>query len=148
MKRNHNRKQHRGGFTLIEILLVLGLLGIVMSIFGGKVFSVFGRGQLRAAKLQIKQIEGSLDRYKLDCGSYPTTEQGLEALVTKPSGGKSCSDYDPEGYLGAKKVPVDPWKNPFKYECADGIHYTITSFANDGVEGGDGKNADIKSGED
>ena len=143
---NRNLKTSARGFTLIEILLVLTLLGIVFSIVGGKVFSSFGKGKVKAAQLQIKQVEGALDRYRLDCGSYPTTDQGLKSLVEAPTGGKICKDYDPEGYMGgSKKTPTDPWGNEFKYTCDNGLNYVITSMGEDGVEGGEGKSKDLSS---
>jgi general secretion pathway protein G len=137
----------RRGFTLIEILLVLTLLGLVFSILGRKIFSGFSRGKVQATKIQIKQIEGDLDRYRLDCNFYPTTDQGLKALLEAPTAGRKCKNYDPQGYLSAKsnKMPEDAWGNEFTYTCDDGINYTIKSMGADGVEGGDGDNADISS---
>ncbi|MBS1984758.1 MAG: type II secretion system major pseudopilin GspG [Bdellovibrionales bacterium] len=143
------RPKSRAGFTLLEILAVLGLLGIVISIVAPKIFGSLGRGKVSATKLQIKQLEGNLDRYRLDCGFYPTGEQGLQALISQPSGGRTCTNYDPEGYLGgAKAVPKDPFGSDFKYSCDDGIHFKICSLGADGAEGGDGNNKDICSGED
>jgi len=133
------------GFTLLEILMVLTLLGIVLSIVGKKVFSGFGQGQVRAAKIAIKQLEGNLDLYKLDCNRYPTTEQTLKALIEAPSGAPECKNYNTAGYLdGAKKLPKDPWDTEFVY-TSDGITYTIKSLGADGKEGGDGNNKDISS---
>lgn len=141
-----NNRRRRQGFTLIEILLVLSLLGLVFSLLGGKVFSAFGKGKISAAKIQIKQIESALDRYRAECSFYPTTDQGLAALVSAPTSGRQCKDYDPEGYLnGAKKVPVDPWGTEFKYTCDNGVNYTLVSFGPDGVEGGEGRDKDLSS---
>ncbi len=143
-----SRPTGQGGLTLLEILMVLALLGFVLSIVGQRVFSAFNRGNVRATKILIKRIEGELDRYKLDCGSYPSTEQGLAALVTAPTVGKKCRDYDPSGYNGgAKEPPKDAWQNDLKYE-SDGRAYKIISLGEDGTEGGDGQNADISSGEE
>ena len=143
-----SRKGNRG-LTLIEILLVLALLGIVMSIIGGRVFSGFTRGKVQSTKIAIKQLEGNLDRYRLDCNFYPTeAEGGLKALVEKPTAGRDCKNYDPNGYLdGKKKEPSDSWGTPFRYE-SDGLKYVITSLGNDGAEGGEGENADIRSDEE
>ena len=140
------KNQFRKGFTLIEILLVLSLLGIVFSIVGRKVFSSFGRGKAKATVLQIKQLEGSLDQYRADCGAYPTTDQGLAALVTQPTAGRGCKDYNPEGYLGgSKKPPTDAWGADFQYTCEDGRHYVIKSLGDGGLEGGEGNERDISS---
>lgn len=137
----HNRK----GFTLLEIMIVLVLLGLVASIVLKNLNP--NRGKIQAVKIQIKQLESSLDRFKLDCNFYPTTEQGgLKALIEKPGAGRSCPNYDPEGYLDRKKsVPKDPWGVEFAYECTDGQNYVIKSLGPDGTEGGEGQNADISS---
>ncbi len=141
-----HQKQRRAGFTLIEILLVLTLLGIVASLLAPRVFSGLGRGKISATKIQIKQLEGNLDRYRIDCNRYPTTDQGLQALIEKPAGGAQCKNYDPNGYNdGKKKVPSDAFGNEFKYVCEDGQKYQIISLGADGVEGGDGENKDISS---
>jgi general secretion pathway protein G len=134
------------GFTLIEIMLVLALLGVVMSIVVPKLGGVFGRGQTKATKLQLKQIQQSLDRFKMDCRFYPTGEQGLKALFEKPTSGRTCSDYDPEGYLGgSKKIPRDAWGTEYTYSSDDGASYILKSLGADGAEGGEGNNADISS---
>jgi general secretion pathway protein G len=136
-------KKTKHGFTLIEILLVLTLLGLVASFLGGKIFSQFGRGRVQSAKLLIKKVEGDLDRFRLDCNFYPYTDQGLQALVTAPSVGRQCPNYDPSGYI--KSVPKDPWGNEFAYKCDDGLNYEIISYGADGMPGGEGENADISS---
>jgi general secretion pathway protein G len=137
-------KQKRSGFTLLEILMVIALLGIIITVVGGKLSSGFGKGKINVAKLQIKQLQGALERYRLDCGFFPTTDQGLESLVTAPTGGRVCKNYDPEGY--EKKANLnDPWGSPFKYTCEDGVNFEITSFGEDGIEGGEGRSADIVS---
>ena len=145
IKRNKKRLK---AFTLVEIMMVLVLLGLVMTIVGPRLTGALFGGQRRAVKIQIKQLEGYLDRYRLDCNFYPTTDQGLKALIEKPSGGKPCPNYDPNGYLPGgtnKKVPTDPWGTEFIYTCEDGINYVIKSLGKDGVEGGEGENADISS---
>ena len=145
---NHNQstttlKKSKKGFTLIEILLVLTLLGIVMSFVGGKIFSSFGKGQVQSAKILLKRLEGDLDRFRLDCNFYPYTAQGLEALKAAPSAGRQCPNYDPNGYV--KNVPKDPWGTDFVYSCDDGLNYEIKSLGADTKEGGEGPNADIST---
>jgi len=139
-------KKNKKGFTIIEILLVMVLLGLVASFLGRNIFSSFSRGQVNAAKLAIKRVEGDLDRFRLDCNFYPTTEQGLAALANAPTSGRQCPNYDPSGYQGGKKAaPKDPWGNAFVYTNDDGLNYEIKSLGADGVEGGEGENADISS---
>lgn len=136
------------GFTLVEIMLVLVLLGLILSIVGPRVTGALFSGQTKAARIQIKQIEGYLDRYQIDCNFYPTTDQGLKALVSKPTTGRACPNYSVTGYAAGKKVPKDPWGNDFIYRCEDGRNYEIISLGADGVEGGEDENADISSNED
>jgi general secretion pathway protein G len=122
------------------------LLGLVASFLGRNIFSSFSKGQVNAAKLTIKRIEGDLDRFRLDCNYYPYTDQGLAALVAPPTTGRPCPSYDPNGYQGGKKtLPKDPWGKEFVYTCEDGLNYEIKTLGADGVEGGEGDNADISS---
>ncbi len=140
------KKKQNTGFTLIEILLVLALLGLVVSMFGGKLFSAFDKGNVQATRIQIKQLEGALDRFRLDCNSYPTSDQGLKALVDASAAGEGCKNYSPDGYLGGKKqVPLDAWKNEFIYTCTDGQNYVIKSLGSDKLEGGEANAKDILS---
>lgn len=146
----HNRNHKLNGFTIIEILLVLVLLGMVATFMGRNIFSSASRGKVQGTKIAIKQIEGDLDRFRLDCNFYPTTDQGLQALITAPSVGRQCPNYDPSGYLGGggggkKSLPKDPFGNPFIYTCEDGQNYEIKSLGADGIEGGEDSNADISS---
>jgi general secretion pathway protein G len=146
MQKLKNRKSN--GFTIIEILLVLVLLGMVATFMGRNIFSSASRGKVQGAKIAIKQLEGDLDRFRLDCNFYPTTEQGLKALISAPTTGRTCPNYDPNGYLGGggkKKLPKDPWDNDFVYRCDDGLNYEIISLGSDGLEGGEGDAADISS---
>ncbi len=141
----NSKLKNKKGMTLIEIMLVLVLVGFVVSFFAKDLFSVFTSGNIKATRLAIKSLQSQLDYFRLDCNFYPTTEQGLEALLTAPTAGRQCPNYAPKGYLsGAKKVPIDPWGSPFKYE-SNGQEYTIKSLGSDGQEGGDGEGADISS---
>jgi len=141
-------KQKNQGFTLIEIMLVLALLGLMASFLIPKIAGQGDKGKIQATKILIKQLEGDLDRFRLDCGSYPSTEQTLKALIEAPSAGKKCKNYDPSGYLRTKKLPQDAWNNDFEYKCDDGLNYVIKSLGSDGVEGGEGPNKDISSEEE
>ncbi|MEO5667544.1 MAG: type II secretion system major pseudopilin GspG [Bdellovibrionota bacterium] len=139
-------KKNNKGFTIIEILLVMVLIGLVASFLGRKIFSGFAKGQVNAAKLSIKRVEGDLDYFRLDCNFYPYSEQGLAALAAQPTSGRACPSYNPAGYMGGKKtVPKDPWGKEFLYTCEDGLNYEIKSLGADGLEGGEGDNKDISS---
>ncbi len=130
------------GMTLIEILVVLVLIGIVMGIVGG---NFIGRGEeakRKAAKIEIDQIGQSLDLYKLEIGRYPTTQEGLQALISPPSGVTNWNGP----YWKKGTLPKDPWTNEYKYS-SPGQHgaYDIISYGADGKEGGEGANRDINS---
>ena len=135
-------RKRRRGFTLVEILVVVVILGLLATLV---IPRVVGRGEeakRTAALVQIRAIEQALDLYKLDNGFYPTTEQGLEALVSKPSGMPEPMNYRKDGYM--KKVPVDPWGRPYVYR-SPGEHgeTDILSFGPDGAEGGEEDDRDI-----
>lgn len=139
-------KKRQRGFTLIEVLVVVFILAILAAIVGPKVLGRTDDAKIAEAKLQIKNLETALKLYKLDNGFYPTTEQGLEALVSKPTTEPIPKKYKDEGYLEKRKVPKDPWGNSFIYICP-GSHgdFDITSYGADGKQGGEGKDADINS---
>ena len=142
MERYTNRK----GFTLIEIMVVIVILAMLAAIVGPKLMGRTDDAKVTDARVQIKNIETSLKLYKLDTGSYPTTEQGLAALVTKPTVGTIPKNYKEGGYLDSKKVPQDPWGNDYIF-VSPGEHgdYDLSSYGADGAKGGEGKNADISS---
>lgn len=134
------------GFTLIEVLVVVFILAILAAIVGPKVLGRTDDAKIAEAKLQIKNLETALKLYKLDNDFYPTTEQGLEALISKPKTEPIPKKYKEEGYLEKKKVPKDPWGNPFIYTSPSSHgDFDIVSYGADGKEGGEGKDADIKS---
>jgi general secretion pathway protein G len=132
------------GFTLIEILVVVVILGILASIIVPKIMKRPEEARRTKATVDIKAIETALNLYRLDNGVYPSTEQGLEALVAKPTTGIIPKNWKEDGYLD--KVPKDPWGNPFVYLCP-GVHkeFDLVSLGADGVEGGEGKDADIQN---
>ena len=133
-----------GGFTLLEILVVVVILGILASIIVPKIMRRPEEARRTKAIMDIKAIETALNLYRLDNGVYPSTEQGLEALVEKPTTGVIPREWKEGGYLD--KVPKDPWGNPFVY-LSPGIHkeFDLVSYGSDGVEGGEGKDADIEN---
>lgn len=138
-----NRLRLSPGFTLLEILIVLTLLGIIVTFVGGKISDNFQRGKIEATRIQINILRDRLKEYERDCNNFPTTEQGLEALVQQPAGG-ACPKYAPGGYLEGNKVPQDPWGVDYGYQ-SDGKTFTIISYGKDGVEGGENFDADIDS---
>jgi general secretion pathway protein G len=132
------------GFTLIEIMVVVVILGILAAIIIPRISDRPEQARRTKAVMDIKSIETALSLFHMDNGFYPSTEQGLEALVEKPTTGRIPNDYKEGGYL--KKVPLDPWKNPFIY-ISPGAYgdYDLISYGNDGEEGGEGKYADINN---
>lgn len=129
------------GFTLIEMMIVLAIIALVMGFVGTKVIRRYDESRVSATKIQMKQIMVILDDFRRVCGFYPTTEQGLDALVKAPAG-RECKNYDPEGFI--KKVPDDAWGHSFIY-TSDGSKFEIKSLGANGKEGGDGFDKDISS---
>ncbi|HDD44925.1 MAG TPA: type II secretion system protein GspG [Candidatus Desulfofervidus auxilii] len=139
MHRNDNR-----GFTLLEVIVVMFILGLLAVIVAPKIIGRTDDARITQAKIQIKNFETALKLFKIDNGFYPSTEQGLEALIKKPTIGRIPTNYREGGYLEQKKIPLDPWGNPYIYICP-GTHgdFDIISYGADGQEGGEGKDADI-----
>jgi len=132
------------GMSLIEILIALTLLAIAGTFVAGRVFEQLQEGQINSAKIQIKSLSDRLKEFRRDCGFFPTTDQGFDALIEKPTGGRECRRYAPGGYIEGGKIPRDPWDNEFIYE-SDGKTFTIMTYGSDGMEGGEGADADISS---
>ena len=133
------------GFTLIEVIVVIIILGLLASIIVPRIVGRTDTAKRTAAAVTIKQLESALKLYRADNGFYPTTDQGLEALVTKPTTPPVPLRYSADGYLD--KVPTDPWGNQYIY-LSPGIHnpdYDIESYGADGEDGGEGAFADIES---
>ncbi|HKJ22828.1 MAG TPA: type II secretion system major pseudopilin GspG [Gammaproteobacteria bacterium] len=127
------------GFTLIEVLVVVVILGILAAIIVPNIMSKPGEARIAKAKTDIRTIEQALSMYKLDNGSYPTTDQGLQALVQKPSG---ATNYREGGYL--PRLPKDPWGRQYQY-LDPGVHGAIDIYTlgRDGQQGGKGEDADV-----
>ena len=143
-----NKISHRvgsqSGFTLIEILVVVVILGILAGIVVPRLLGEPEKARRTKAQVQIRSFEEALAGFKLDNGFFPSTDQGLQGLVDKPQIGKIPTNFRAKGYI--KKVPADPWGNPYIY-LSPGLHddYDIISYGQDGVAGGDGDDADINS---
>jgi general secretion pathway protein G len=132
------------GFTLIEIMVVVVILAVLGALVVPKILENVDKARATRARSDIQAIETALDLYRLDNFKYPTTDQGLQALVTQPSD-PSLTNYRSGGYL--KSIPIDPWNNPYLYASPgpDGRDYEILSYGRDGKPGGDGYDADISS---
>jgi general secretion pathway protein G len=135
-------RKHVSGMTLIEILVVLVILGIVLGIVGSNYLEKGEQAKAKAAKIEIGQIAQVLDLYKLETGRYPTSQEGLQALITQPGGVTNWAGP----YWKKSTIPKDPWQNEYKYS-SPGQHgaYDLVSYGADGKEGGDGLNKDITS---
>ena len=136
------RVSSEAGFTLIEIMVVVFILGLLITLVAPRILGRTDEARQTKAAADVKLIEQALSLYKLDNGFFPTTEQGLEALVTRPTTGLVPRRWNADGYL--PKVPIDPWGAPYIFR-SDGNSYVVMSFGEDGVEGGEGINADIDS---
>lgn len=137
-------RQKERGFTLIEILVVMIIIGLLAALVGPKLFGKVSAAKLKAAKAQIELFGTALDALRLDVGRYPTTEEGLKALREKPSGMESW-----KGPYLPKEIPLDPWGRGYVYK-SPGEHgdYDLVSLGLDGVEGGEGENQDVVSWKD
>ncbi len=136
-----SNKKRRGqqGFTMIELLLVMVILGMLAALVGPNLIGQAGKARSKTARVQIANLATALDTYALDVGRYPSGAEGLEGLRDRPSG---LTMWD--GPYLPKKVPMDPWGNQYQYqEPSAGGLYTITSYGSDGRAGGEGDAADI-----
>ncbi|MDH4585348.1 type II secretion system protein GspG [Pseudomonas sp. BN415] len=137
-----NLRRNQSGFTLIEIMVVVVILGILAALVVPQVMNRPDQAKITVAKGDIKAIGAALDMYKLDNFAYPNTQQGLEALVSRPSGNPPAKNWNKDGYL--KKLPVDPWGNPYQYLSPGSKGaYDLYSLGADGKEGGSENDADI-----
>lgn len=136
------RTKNQRGFTLIELLVVLVILGLLAGLVGPQVLRYTGSAKSDTAKLQIEELGAGLDLYHLEVGRYPTTDEGLKALVEQPTGLNKWNGP----YLKKKNIPTDPWGNDYhyKYPGEQGL-YDLYSLGNDNMDGGEGNDADIVS---
>lgn len=134
----------RRGFTLVEIMVVVVIIGMLAALVGPRLMGQSDDARITTTKVQIKQIEQALQLFQLNNGFFPTTAQGLQALIEKPTMPPIPRNYREGGYLNSKTVPTDAWGNPFDYMCP-GRHgeYDIISRGRDGQEGGEGVDSDI-----
>jgi general secretion pathway protein G len=133
--------ERHAGFTLLELLVVVVIIGLLAGLVAPRYFDQVGKSNTKIAKAQIDSLEKALDQYRLDVGAYPSTEQGLHALFTKPSNVEKW-----QGPYLKKPVPPDPWGRSYRYK-SPGEHsdYDLYSYGSDGQPGGTGESADVNS---
>ncbi|HEY1544349.1 MAG TPA: type II secretion system major pseudopilin GspG [Xanthobacteraceae bacterium] len=144
----HHRRRRRGargseaGFTLVEMLVVITIIGLIMALVGPRVLNYLAESKVKAARIQVESFSSSLDLFYLDNGRYPTTSEGLTALAERPGAAEAWNGP----YVRGGIVPKDPWGHPYVYR-SPGEHgtYEIVSYGSDGQEGGTGTAADIES---
>lgn len=136
---NSNSSRH-AGFTLLELLVVIAIIGLLASLVGPRLFGQISKSERETARAQIDSMTKALDAYRIDMGAYPSVQQGLSALVTKPNA-------DAQKWRGPymqKAIPLDPWGRPYQYQGpGEGRDYSLLSFGKDGRTGGDGDDEDI-----
>jgi general secretion pathway protein G len=138
----HIKNLKESGFTLLELLVVLGIIAMLAGIVGPQVMKHMGESKTKAAKVQIEDLAATLDMYKLDLGSYPTSEEGLKALIESSDSAKRWNGP----YLRKSKIPLDPWQQEYHY-VSPGEHgkFDLFTLGADGKDGGDGEDQDIVS---
>ena len=141
-KYNPNKKPY--GFSFIEVMVVIIILGLLSSIVGVYLFDAADKAKVDATKTQIRGLETALDLYRLHNSKYPSTEQGLNALLKRPETGTIPKNWNGP-YLRGKYLPLDGWDNQYKYFSENSKNYEIISLGADGIDGGEDLNADINS---
>jgi general secretion pathway protein G len=139
MKRVRSFLPHPAGFTLLELLVVMVIIGLLAGYVAPRYFSQVGKSEIKVAQAQIVAFEKALDTYRLDIGRYPSTEQGLTALMQRPQNEPKWN-----GPYLQKAIPLDPWGKPYQYKSpGERGEFDIWSFGKDGQPGGTGENADV-----
>lgn len=140
-----NSHSKNRGFTLIEIMVVVVIIGILIGLVAPNVLGRVDKARVTAAKTDIATLDQALEMYRLDNHAYPSTDQGLEALIVKPGGEPEARNWNLEGYLKKKQLPNDPWGHAYQYVSPgqEGRPYDLYSFGADGREGGEAYDADI-----
>ena len=138
--RSMKARRRISGFTLVELLVVLAILGMLAALVGPQVLNQLGGAKSKSATIQIRDFEQALELYKLDVGRFPRSGEGLEALVRQPSGAKGWNGP----YLKKDELPMDPWGNPYEYRVS-GSRIEIISYGADGRAGGSDEDADVSN---
>lgn len=143
-RRRHGRGGRQDGFTLVEMLVVITIIGMIMALVGPRVLNYLSESRVKAAKIQLQSFSSALDLFYLDAGRFPTASEGLAALVRPVSGVSAWNGP----YLKGGQVPNDPWGNSYAYkQPGEKAPYEIRSLGSDGQEGGTGTAADLVSGQ-
>jgi general secretion pathway protein G len=139
----HARRTRQGGFTLIEIMVVMAIIAMLAAMVGPRLIRQQEKAAIKAAQGQVAQLSTALDTFRLDMGRYPSTQEGLQALMQPPSG---ATRWDGP-YLSKSVMPMDPWDNAYQYRApgGGGRPYDLFSFGADGAPGGDGDGRDISN---
>ncbi len=138
----NSRKIAEQGFTLLEMLVVLGIIAMLAGLVGPQVMNQLGGAKSKTAKVQIEELSAALDMYSMEVGKYPTTEQGLQALIEKPDDAKRWNGP----YLRKNKIPQDPWVTDYQYASpGQKGKFDLYSYGADGKEGGEGEDQDLAS---
>src|ERR1700756_3846216 len=141
-KRERRHKSGEAGFTLVEMLVVITIIGLIMGLIGPRVLNYLSESKVKAAKIQLQSFGSALDLFYLDAGRFPSTEEGLTALVQRTPGVAAWNGP----YLKGGNVPSDPWNHPYIYRSpGERSPYEIMSYGSDGQEGGTGGAADIST---
>jgi general secretion pathway protein G len=138
----------RQGFTLIEIMAVVVIMGLLAGIVGAAVIGNLNQARTQTAGAQIKQLSSALTFYQMDNGRFPTTDQGLQALVEKPAGSPEPRNYRPGGYLDSKTIPKDPWGGTYQYVSPGTQNpqsFDLWTLGADGTPGGEGPDQDVSN---
>ncbi len=137
-------KKSQSGFTLIEIMVVVVIIGLLAAVVGPKVFKNVGKANIAKVKTDIRAIESSLNLYRLDNFSYPSTDQGLQALVSEPGGSPEARNWQEGGYI--PRLPKDPWGREYQYlSPGEQGEMDIFTYGKDGASGGSGEDADLSN---
>ena len=145
-RRKNGIRINQWGFTLIELMIVIVILGFLIGVVAPRIMDKPGKAKQIRAKMDMASLESALKFYKLDNGVYPDTEQGLQALVEVPETGILPKKWRKGGYLEKNKVPHDPWGYPYIYLCP-GAHgdFDLVSYGADGIPGGEDENKDVNN---
>jgi general secretion pathway protein G len=138
-------KTKQGGFTLIEIMVVVVIISVLIGLVAPNILGRVDEARITAARADLATLAQALDMYRIDNGIYPTTDQGLDALIAKPSSAPEPRNWNPDGYLKKATLPQDPWGSPYRYIRLTSRTYDMYSLGADGREGGEGMDADISA---